>query len=228
MLSEGDSLGLAAVYSYVACVLLVTHALKGRVQNRRKIVHIMTGGIVFFWWSFDTREVMAGLAAFPFVIVLLLATPRSPFEFLKRSALGERSAEGHPYGLVLYAASWTIIAYALFEDLFAASVAILSMAFGDGMGELVGRKYGRIRYAHNRSLEGSGGVWVATVGSVCVLSWFYFDLIGYGLGEPPEMLILFALSVATFVTVIEALTPGSVDNLVLPLLVAGLLHTMGA
>lgn len=228
MITQGDLLGLAGVYGYVSCVLVLAWALKNRVRNRRKIVHILTGGIVFFWWTFDSRAVMAGLAAFPFVIILLLATPRSPVKFLRTSPLGARSSEGHPYGLVLYAVSWTTVAYLLFDDLFAASVAIAAMSFGDGMGELVGRRYGKHSYMHNRTLEGSASVFFATAFSVLVLSWFYFDLIAYSFGEPPKILSLFAVVVGMFVTVLEALTPGPIDNLVLPLVVAGLLHTMGA
>jgi len=228
MLTQGDLLGLTGVYGYVACVLLFARALKGRVENRRKVVHILTGGIVFFWWTFDSRAVMAGLAALPFVFVLLLATPKSPVGLLRRSPLGERSSEGHPYGLVLYAVSWTVIAFALFDDLFAASVAIAAMSFGDGMGELVGKRYGRLRYANNRTLEGSIAVFAATALSIVVLTWFYFVVVGYQFGEPPHMIPLFATAIGSFVALLEALTPGAADNLVLPLVVAGLLHTMGA
>jgi hypothetical protein len=87
--TQGDLLGLAGVYGYVGAVIVVSWLLKGRVHNPRKLVHILTGGIVFFWWSFDTRLVMAGLAAFPFVILLLLATPHSPVKFLRKSPFGE-------------------------------------------------------------------------------------------------------------------------------------------
>lgn len=225
--TEGDILGLVGVYGYVACVVALSWALRKRVRSARKLVHILTGGIVFFWWSFDSREIMAGLAAFPFVPLLLLATPRSPVAFLRNSPLGERSAEGHPYGLVLYAVSWTIIAYFLFDDLLAASIAIAAMSFGDGMGELVGRRYGRIRYVPGRTLEGSAAVLVASFIGIIVLIWFYFDVIGYPFGTQPAMIPLFAFAVASFVTLIEALTPGEVDNLVIPLVIAGFMHVMG-
>lgn len=227
LLTEGDLLGLAGVYGYVACVFVLSWFLKERVQNPRKLVHILTGGIVFFWWAFDTREVMAGLAAAPFVVLLILCTPVSPIEWLRKSPLGCRSSEGHPYGLVLYATSWTIIAYLLFRDLYAASIAVAAMSFGDGMGELIGRRYGRLEYLKNRTVEGTLSVFAATVVSVMVLSWFYFDLVGYSYGAPPDMLLLFAVSVAGMVACLEAVTPGRVDNLVIPLVIAGYLHLLG-
>jgi phytol kinase len=225
--TDGDLLGLAGVYGYVCIVLVLSWALKGRLENPRKLVHLLTGGIVFFWWSFDNREVMAGLAAFPFVVLLLLASPRSPVRLLRDSVLGARTAEGHTYGLVMYATSWTIIAYFLFYDLFAASLAIAAMAFGDGMGELVGRRYGRHEYIRNRTIEGTAAVFAATFVAILVIDWFYFDLVGYAHSTAPELAVLFATALAGFVACLEAVTPGRVDNLVIPLVVGGYLHTLG-
>lgn len=225
--TEGDLLGLAGVYGYVICIIVVSWALKGRMLNPRKIVHIFVGGIVFFWWSFDSRLIMAGLAAFPFVPILLLATPKSPVSFLRNSALGARSSEGHPYGLVFYAISWTMIAYFLFEDLYVASIAIAAMSFGDGMGEFVGRRFGKMKYMPNRTVEGSAAVMLTTTISILVLTWFYFDVIGYAGSTLPALLLPFALAVGGFVTLLEALTPGSVDNLVIPLVCGGFLHILG-
>jgi phytol kinase len=227
ILTEGDVLGLIGVYGYVACVVALSWVLRDRVKNSRKLVHILTGGIIFFWWSFDSRLIMAGLAAFPFVPLLLLATPKSPVGFLRRSVLGTRSSEGHAYGLVMYAISWTVIAYFLFGDLVAASIAIVAMSFGDGMGELVGRRFGRLRYMPHRTLEGSLAVFFATMLGIIVISWFYFGVVGYTGGTAPELLYPFALAVAGFVAFLEAVTPGSVDNLVIPLVVAGFMHVMG-
>lgn len=226
--TEGDMLGLVGVYCYVLAVIVLTVLLRDRMRNPRKLVHILTGGIVFFWWSFDTAIIMAGLAALPFVALLLLATPRSPVRFLRESPLGVRSAEGHPYGLVMYATSWTIIAYFMFDHLYAASLAIAAMSFGDGMGELVGRRFGRHVFMPHRSVEGSLAVLIGTLVSFLVVTWFYFDVVSYaGGGGPPEFVFAFAAAIAVLVTLLEAATPGSVDNLVIPLSTAGLLLIMG-
>ena len=227
LLTQGDILGLLGVYGYVACVLVLSHMLRNRLHNPRKLVHILTGGIVFFWWSFDTSWVMAGLAALPFVPILMLTTPISPVKRLRESSLGEISSGGHAYGLVLYAISWTIIAFLMFNDLFAASIAIAAMSFGDGMGELVGRRYGKHELVPNRTVEGSLAVLCATFVAIIVIGWFYFSVIGYTGGSQPFFLPVFALGVAAFVTMIEAVTPGKVDNLVIPLVVGGVLHMMG-
>jgi len=225
--TTGDILGLLSVYGYVACILVVSYLLRNRVNNPRKLVHILTGGIVFFWWSFDTQWVMVGLAALPFVPLLLLTTPLSPFKRFRGSIIDEISSEGHEYGLVMYAISWTVIAFFMFDDLFAASVAIAAMSFGDGMGELVGRRYGKHEYIPHRTMEGSLAVLLFSFIAIAVIGWFYFDIIGYSGGSQPFMLLPFSLGVACFIAVIEAVAPGKVDNLVLPLAVGGLLHLMG-
>lgn len=228
MFSQGDLTGLIAVYGYVGAVVALSWALSARMKSARKLVHILTGGIVFFWWLFDSAWVMAGLAALPFIPLLLLATPRSPIKSLKEGPLGARSSEGHAYGLVMYAISWTIIAFFLFEDLFAASIAIAAMSFGDGMGEVIGKRFGKHRYALHRTVEGSAAVFAVTMLSVVVLNWFYFTAIGYPADSQPALIVPFALAVSVLVTLIEALTPGSIDNLVIPLVTAGFLHTIGA
>lgn len=227
LLTDGDLFGLLGVYGYVACIILISHLLRKKVHNPRKFVHILTGGIVFFWWSFDSQWVMAGLAALPFIPLLLLTTPISPIKRLRESSIGAISSEGHPYGLVMYAISWTIIAFFMFGDLFAASIAIAAMSFGDGMGEVIGRRFGKHEFMTHRTVEGSLAVLVATFVAVIAIAIFYFGIIGYSGGYEPIMLLPFALGIAIFVTVIEAVTPGKIDNLVLPLVVGGFLHIMG-
>ena len=224
--TQGDLIGLIGVYAYVGCIVLITWGLGSRLENPRKLLHILTGGIVFFWWTFDTREVMAGLAAAPFIVLLLLVSPISPFGRLRDGALGRRTSEGHSYGLVMYAVSWTIIAYFMFDNLLSASIAIAAMSFGDGMGEFVGRKYGRREYMRHRTAEGTAAVFVAVAASVLVLIWFYTDLVGRT-ATAPDNPLMFAFAVGGLVACLEAVTPGRVDNLVVPLVTGTYLCLLG-
>jgi dolichol kinase len=225
-ITDGDLVGLIGVYGYVLAAAILVGLLATRLSNPRKVMHVLTGGIVFFWWAFDTRAVMAGLAAFPFVVVLLLSTSKSPVGTLRRSYLGARTDEGHTYGLVMYAVSWTIIAYAMFDHILAASIAIAAMSFGDGMGGLVGRRFGKTEYMHNRTVEGTLAVFGAMVLSVVLLVWFYCDVIGAASIRPDDTL-LFALAVGAFVSCLEAVSPGKIDNLVVPLTTGAYLALLG-
>ncbi|HUV60873.1 MAG TPA: hypothetical protein VMW71_01715 [Thermoplasmata archaeon] len=225
-ITGGDLVGLIGVYAYVFAAATVVCLLANRLSNPRKVMHVLTGGIVLFWWAFDTREVMAGLAAFPFVVVLLLSSPKSPIGPLKRSYLGAITDEGHDYGLVMYAISWTIIAYAMFDHMLAASIAIAAMSFGDGTGGLVGRMFGKTEFMANKTVEGTLGVFGATVLSVAVLVWFYCDVVGAA-SIRPDNTLLFALAVGAFVSCLEAVSPGKMDNLVVPLTTGAYLALLG-
>ncbi|UCE91425.1 MAG: phosphatidate cytidylyltransferase [Methanobacteriota archaeon] len=225
-ITEGDIAGLVGVYGYVFSVLGLTWILRHRLAQPRKLIHVLAGGIVFFWWTFDSREVMAGLAAFPFVIILLLATPRSPVRLLRDGPLGLTSEKGHRYGLVMYAVSWTVIAYFMFDNILAASIAVAAMSFGDGMAEAVGHRYGRIVYLRGRTVEGTLAAFACATASVAVLVWFYSEAIGRA-EFAPEQPLLFAAAIGAFISVVEAVTPGSIDNLAVPLVTGGYLTTLG-
>ncbi|MEM0449479.1 MAG: hypothetical protein QW520_06635 [Methanomassiliicoccales archaeon] len=225
MFSDGDLLGLAGVYVYVAIIVLMASKLKfiRNAKVHRKFVHIMVGNIVFIWWVFDSNYVMAFLAAAPFIPLLLLASPYSNISKLKDSFLGRTSGESHDLGLVYYAISWTILAFFLFDLRLIASIAIVSMAYGDGMGGLVGRKIGKKRLLGSKTIEGTTAVFIATLVSMLIVIYFYQFLNDQGIFVSNvsnlnfEAALLSSITVALFVSVVELLTPGAIDNLVIPL-----------
>jgi len=229
MLSEGDVIGLAAVYAYVATVVVIAAKWKAVRSARlhRKFVHIMVGNIVFLWWVFDSSYVMAFLAAAPFIPLLLLASPYSPFSKLKDSFLGRTAGESHDLGLVYYAISWTILAFFLFDYRLIASIAIVAMAYGDGLGGLIGKHYGKHQIYGSKTLEGALAVFSGTVTATFVVIQFYqwlnyHDLLAVPYVSLPTSMVV-ALLIGAFVAIVELLTPGQYDNLVIPLGTAGLL-----
>jgi dolichol kinase len=232
MFSEGDLLGLAGVYIYVAIIVVLAAKLKfiRTAKVHRKFVHIMVGNIVFIWWVFDSNYVMAFLAAAPFIPLLLLASPYSHFSKLKGSFLGRTTGESHDLGLVYYAISWTILAFFFFDLRLIASIAIVSMAYGDGMGGLIGKRFGKHQLLGRKTLEGTMAVFVATLLSTLVVIAFYQWIDAQGLMQTNieplglQVAIISAITVATFVAVVELLTPGAFDNLVIPLGTAVLLY----
>ena len=225
MFSEGDLIGLAGVYLYVGIIVVLAAKLRiVRTANvHRKFVHIMVGNIVFIWWVFDSNYVMAFLAAAPFIPLLLLASPYSHISKLKGSFLGRTTGESHDLGLVYYAISWAILAFFFFDVRLIASIAIVAMAYGDGMGGLVGKRFGKHRIHGPKTLEGTAAVFVATFLATVVVILFYqwldaqalhgINIALFGL----DILLLSALMVAGFVALVELFTPGAYDNLVIPL-----------
>jgi phytol kinase len=234
MLSLGDLVGLLLVYLYVAAVITVAVYAKKRYPgcSYRKLIHILIGNIVFLWWVFDSRYVMAFLAAAPFVIMLLLVTPYSPIKRFQRSFLCDASSQGHGLGLVYYAVSWTILAFLLFDDRMIASIAIVSMSYGDGLGGWIGKKYGGRKLWGNKSMVGTAAVFLGTVLATIAIIAFYGFLGGYipslnvTFLSPPFVLGVAVLTGA-FVSVVELFSPGEYDNIIVPFSTAAMLLLLG-
>jgi len=97
---------------------------------------------------------------------------------------------------------------ALFALLFypepVASIAIYSLAFGDGLSSLVGKLFGTIRipFTGGKSLEGSLTCFIAVLVS--------------GMAFVPGLSMLHLLVIAIVATVLEALPTRDLDNIILP------------
>lgn len=230
MVSSGDVIGLVLVYAYVSLVVVIAILAKRRWPGGsgfRKVIHIMVGNIVLFWWVFDSRYIMSFLAAAPFIFLLLLMTPRSPVHKLDNSFLKMASTEGHDYGLVFYAVSWTILALVLFDDRLVASIAIVAMSYGDGIGGLVGRRYGKRKLYKDKSCVGTTavalGTFLATLAVIALYIWLSAPMPELNVYQYTALEALgLASLVGVFVAAVELFSPGEYDNLIVPFLTTGL------
>ncbi len=233
MVSPGDAVCLLLVYSYVAAVVLLARFLDSRGFDncKRKTVHVLTGNIVFMWWIFDSQYVMALLAAAPFIPILYLASPACRAERFKKTFLGYASEEGHDLGLVYYAVSWTVLAFFLFDYRAAASVGIVAMAYGDGLGGLIGERFGRRRLGNGKTLEGTLSVFMGAAAVTTIVMLFYQWLNAQGVYGSTAIGIPYiagiALLVGAYVALVELYTPGRYDNLIIPISSALILVALG-
>jgi phytol kinase len=142
------------------------------------------------------------------------------------------TAQGHGLGLVYYAISWTLLALLLFDNRLVASIAIVAMSYGDGVGGLVGKMYGKAKCYKDKSYVGTAAVFTGTFTATLVVMAFYTIISGYvpALYVPP-LEPLFAIAVAAvvgaFVAVVELFSPGEYDNIIVPFSTAGLLLLLG-
>jgi len=238
----GDALGLLLVYAYVGIMVVITAKWSFLREHsyHRKFIHIMIGNIALFWWVFDTNYVMSLLAAAPFIPLLLLFSiyggreddgGKGLKEGIKGSVLSKASHDGHRLGLVYYAISWTILAFFAFNDLLVASVGIVCMAYGDGMGGLMGKTFGKRKIHGKKTMEGTIAVFVFAAMSIFLIINFYNYLFTAGLYGTrtiaPLVSVLVALLLGGYVAVVELYTPGEYDNLVIPLSTALILALSG-
>lgn len=198
-----DIIGVLIVYLYVGLLLYIFDFISKRDSfDRRKLIHIMVGNIVFILPIFDTRWVMAGLAAAPFILLTFLMSPRTPI-----GPNSETSNTGHDLGLFYYSISWTILAFLFFENLEIIAVGIICMSYGDGIASLIGKKFGkhRLNFAFDKkSLEGSSAMFFSSIVMIS-LALFYLDAI-------PENILIIPL-VVLIATLVEIFSVRGLDNL---------------
>jgi dolichol kinase len=211
---QSDLVGVAAVYIYVALLIVFTEKVFSKrypVQSR-KFLHIMTGNIAFILPLFETREIMAFVAAGPFILFTFLMSPYSPIKSMR----GKTSEAGHGLGLVYYAITWTVLAYAFFDHREIIAMGILAMSYGDGLASLIGIKYGKRKYCifkDTKSYVGSIAMFVCTFLLLVIALLFY--------AEPVTTRVaVYLLCMAGVATIVEGVTPLGLDNLSVPFVAA--------
>ena len=217
---QNDVIGVVFVYLYVIFLLIITekYISKKYSVTSRKILHILTGNIAFILPIFQTREIMAFLAAGPFIIFTFLMSPYSPIKSMK----GDTSKSGHGLGLVYYSISWTILAYLFFDEKVIIAIGILAMSYGDGFASLIGIKYGKKRYkifSDIKSYIGSIAMFLLTFFLMIIAIQYYniFSPISFTFHTETFILLLFIAAISTF---IEGLTPMGLDNISVPFVTA--------
>ncbi len=193
----------------------------------RDVLHVGAGVWPLGWkgWQSPWPPVLVALTGFG----LLLAVPLLGRRFaaarsLERAVSGEDEAWS---GLVLYglsAAGLTAVGF-LGHAPFAAAAGLLALALGDGIGGLVGRRWGKHRYrvpgAKTKSVEGSV--------AVAVLAALGTAMAGLLFGVPLSASRILEAGLAAAVA--EAVAPRATDNILVPLavwLVVGGLECAGA
>ena len=139
MYLQSDLIGVLSVYIYVAILLLITEKIISKKYPviSRKILHIMVGNVAFLLPIFETRWIMAFIAAGPFILFTFLMSSHSPIKSIR----GKTSTAGHSMGLVYYSITWTILAYLFFDNMVVIAIGILAMSYGDGFASVIGTKY---------------------------------------------------------------------------------------
>jgi dolichol kinase len=165
---------MGACYVYVVALILASPRLPLPKKVSRKVLHSMIGNLPLIMPFFTSTSTF--LVAGPFIIVTLLATPYSPIKLgEKMKGLSGLTEEGHSMGLVLYAVSYTGLAYLFGVRPYIVAAGILPMAYGDSLAAVFGEYYGRHKYKvfERKSIEGSIGMFLGSIVSLA-LAFLYF------------------------------------------------------
>jgi phytol kinase len=215
-LNARDLGALAISALYLLLVLGGAEFARRRGMSRvdtRRIVHVAVGTWILPTFLLYETAFWAAAPAFAFVVVNALS---QRFELIRSVELKERSL-----GTVLFPLSIGLLTLWGWQAPWrpVAVAGVLSMAWGDAAASFVGRRWGRRIYrvsGHPRSLEGSLSMllvtWLAILVSFAVLS-----------AIPTDGLVRAAFAAALAATLLEAFSLWGVDNLLVPLGVAGVL-----
>jgi phytol kinase len=215
---------LIICYAYIILTITIAAKMGHRIPKnaRRKFLHIMIGNFVYIipFFTFTTFPTnFPFFVAFPFIPLTILASPSSPINLKKKiSGLSEITSSGHNFGLVLYAISYTTLAFLFSDKAYIIIAGILPMAFGDAAASIIGQKSGQHKLwkIPNKSYEGSAAMFLTTFISVS-FSLLLFTYL-YPISIPT--IIISSLGVAVASTIVEAITPKGLDNLTVPLISA--------
>lgn len=213
---------LGLCYLYIVSVIVLTGKISHRLPKTlaRKFLHIMIGNFIFVipFFTLNTFPVnFPFFVAAPFIFLTLLVSPLSPLKSVRfrMSGLVGVTGGGHPFGLVLYAVSYSLLALFFSDKPYILAAGIIPLAYGDAAASLVGQKFGKHQYnvLGKKSWEGSIGMFI-----VC----FLMLVTGYLFFGNPYALstlnfVVAAFAVAVVATVFEAATPKGLDNLTVPL-----------
>lgn len=203
------------VYIFVVIGVMDKLVEKGFSSNlSRKIIHIAAGSYVIFWPLFDPSHWTKYFCVLmPFIWVLLFLS-----KGLSRNtddpAVKTMTRTGDPKellrGPLMFASMMVILGLTLFNHL-SAVIALAMLTWGDGLAPYFGEKYGKKKYktfGSQKSYVGSITVFVAgIIGSVLMIL-----ITGVGDGLHLGLLAV----TAAVVTLIEALSPRDIDNILIP------------
>lgn len=224
---------LAVVLSfvYVFAVIGVAEGLRRAfglpVEFTRKVVHIGVGMWAFGTAALFTDKWFAVIPPVAFIALNYISYRRNVFAAME---VADKSNLGTVYFPIAFAA----VILLFFDVSKALMVALLMpMTWGDAFAAILGRRFGRHRYAvfdrgaprgaprgamrgamrgatrgATRSLEGSAAMFIFSCLSAAITLAIF--------GTPLDAAILFGVVLALFATVVEAISPAGLDNLLVP------------
>jgi phytol kinase len=198
---------------------LLASLMKRRWPNQqewsRKLVHIGTGPVVLLAWACGIDRAIAVPVA---GAVTLLAALNHRLRILP----GIEDIDRHSYGTIAYGASITLLFWLFWPARPEPVVAgVLTMALGDGLAGLVGPLVSSPRWqvlGQTRSLVGTAVMGITTAAVLLGLA-----LLQPASAPPPWAL----LAMAAVATGVEQWASAGIDNLTVPLAVAGMWVWLG-
>lgn len=204
-------LRIAFVPLYVGVIFLVAELLHlytdTDAEHVRKIVHIGTGNVILFAWLLHLPA-WVGITASIVAAIVALVSYRLPI------LPGINSVDRKSFGTFFYPVSVGIVT-AWFWSINApyyGAIAILIMAWGDGLAAIIGQSFGKRIY----TVLGNRKSWEGTL-TMFVVSYTIVCLVLLGVQGNIWQTWVVGIPVAIGATAIELFAQWGLDNLTVPL-----------
>lgn len=199
-------------------------AQRGWIDSRtsRKIIHIGTGPIfVICWLLFSQENYVRYLAALvPLSITIQFALVGLGI-MKDEAAVQAMSRSGDPKeilkGPLYYGIVFVILTIAFWLESPIGIIALMMVCGGDGLAEILGRKYGKSKLPWNKGKSWIGslgflvGAWVLTIFVMAIF-------VSAGIFAGPLAVYLMAITIIAVISaLIESVSPMSLDNISVPL-----------
>jgi phytol kinase len=203
---------LALLISLLVSLRLLSRRHSLSPETLRKLFHV-GGGLttLAFPWIFPSYEPVVVLALVTIPALLALKYVRGLRASLGSVLYGIRRVS---FGEVYFPLSICLLFMLAGHNVLLYSIPVLILTFADTLAAVAGKRYGRLRYptpGGYKSLEGSTAFFMAA----CLCSVVPLTL---ALGSDPASALFIAFTLSLLMTLVEAVSFGGLDNLLIPLL----------
>lgn len=205
--------------------IIDTLAHRGLIESRlsRKIIHIGTGPLFLLCWPLFSGEPWARFAAALVPLAITVQFILLGFGIVKDPpAVQAMTRRNDPReilrGPVYYGLAFAACTLLFWRDSAVGIVALMLLCGGDGLADIIGRRFGSLRLPFNRSKSWAGSGAMFAGGFVFALA---FVALFYGLGYYQTPLGFAAITarvllIALVAALVEALPLQDLDNLLVP------------
>ena len=189
-------------------------------EFKRKLVHIIVGFFVITYFFLD-RLIIIILCILLIIAALFSKRYKRIYSIIMRTGEKRTSAL---WRVIHYITSMLLLS--IFFDYRLAGAGILTLAWGDGLATLIGRKYGRRQITRDSTIIGSFSMFAFSfIGTAISLRFIPFV---QGFINAPsylsiQLIILTSLAASFFTAISEIKSRSSYDNLTAPLVHASIL-----
>lgn len=223
--SDFVATGISGVVAFSCLGLFKETAKRGLFDQKlnRKLVHI-TIGLVFMlcWPLFGNGRWAPFYAAFiPGVNILRMFVIGSGI--LKDEATVKSMSRFGDYrellrGPLYYAATITLASIIYWRTSPISIAAICNLCAGDGMADIVGRRFGGEKLPYNKNKSYAGSIAMASAGFLASIGYmWYFSSFGYMEGGWSKVIGFLVVSVITAIVESHPISTDLDDNLTVPL-----------